>query len=82
MGNEEFKLKNNSPINEARNEFSSFCNQDSVHNNEPTNSPPILVNQDPFPSTLAKIDEDFSKLNARLAPNDEDTRIQNFKPSN
>ena len=78
MGNKEFKLKNNSPINEARNEFSSFCSPDLVHKNEPSNSPPVLVQQDPFLSTLTEIDEVFSKLNARSAPNNEDTRIRNL----
>ena len=78
MGNKEFKLKNNSPINEARNEFSSFCSPNLVHNNEPSNSPPVLVQQDPFLSTLTEIDEVFSKLNARSGPNNEDTRIRNL----
>ena len=71
-------MKNNSPINEARNEFCSFCSPNSVHNNEPSNSPPVSVQHDPFLSTLAEIDEDFSKLNARSAPNNEDTRIRNL----
>ena len=71
-------MKNNSPIKEARNEFSSFCSPNSVHNNEPSNSPPDSVQLNPFLSTLAEIDEDFSKLNARLAPNNEDTRIRNL----
>ena len=56
----------------------NFPSLDSVHNNEPNNSPPISVQQDPFLSTLAEIDEDFSKLNARSAPNNEDTRIRNL----
>ncbi|XP_030970196.1 uncharacterized protein LOC115990508 [Quercus lobata] len=72
------QLQNNSPINEARNEFSSFYSPNSVHNNEPSNSPPVSVQHDPFLSTLAEIDEDFSKLNVRSAPNNEDTRIRNL----
>ena len=49
-----------------------------MHTNEPSNSPPVSVQHDPFLSTLAEIDEDFSKLNVRSAPNNEDTRIRNL----
>ena len=78
VGSREVNLKNNSPINEARNEVPSFCCPDSVHNNEPSNSPSISVQQDPFLSTLVEIDEEFSKLNARSTPNNEDTRMWNL----
>ena len=75
---EELKLVNNSPLNEARNEFSSFGSPDLVHINEPSYSPSDSVHQDPFLPTLAEIGEGFSKLNARSAPNNELTRKQNL----
>ena len=78
MRTEELKLANNSPLNEARNEFSSFGSPDSVHINEPSYSPSDSVHQDPCLPTLAEIDEGFSKLNARSTPNKEVTRKQNL----
>ena len=58
--------------------FPPFGSPNSVHNNEPSNSPPVSVQHDPFLSTLAEIDKDFSKLNVQSAPNNEDTRIRNL----
>ena len=77
MGNGENNLKNNLPINEARNEFPSFCNPNLLHTNKEaisSNSPTELVHQDPFLSKLSEIDEGLSKLNVKSTPNSEVTR--------
>ncbi|KAL0016482.1 hypothetical protein SO802_003551 [Lithocarpus litseifolius] len=80
LENGTYDLQNNSPINEALNDFPPLFKPSLLHTQKETDpiiTPIESVHQDSFLSELAEIDEGLSQLNAKSALNSEVTREEN-----